>query len=59
VEIKCPQCEKSLGTVTSVARLLLTVHCPFDGNDFGVAVDAPEQIALPTPETPAPAPVTT
>jgi len=37
--------------VESVARLLLTVHCPFDGQDFGVAVDPVEPVAA--------APVTT
>jgi hypothetical protein len=25
--------------------LLLTVHCPFDGTDFGVAVDPPGSAA--------------
>jgi len=42
MRIICPQCERELGTVESVARLILTVHCPFDGNDFGVAAVPPE-----------------
>lgn len=45
MDIVCPKCETKIGTVESVARLILTVHCPFDGNDFGVAVDPPEPAA--------------
>src|SRR5271157_3733405 len=37
--IVCPSCEKKAGSVESVARLILTAHCPFCGLDFGVAVD--------------------
>jgi len=48
MEVICPKCKKSLGKVESVARLLLTVHCPFDGHDFGVAVDPVEQKAVQT-----------
>lgn len=39
MKIVCPKCEKEIGEVTAVARLILTVHCPYDGNDFGVAVE--------------------
>ena len=39
MKIVCPKCGAEVGEVTSVARLILTVHCPFDGHDFGVAVD--------------------
>jgi hypothetical protein len=45
MEIVCTKCGKKLGMVEAVARLLLTVHCPFDGTDFGVAVDPPEPAA--------------
>ncbi|HYL64457.1 MAG TPA: hypothetical protein VE077_17725 [Candidatus Methylomirabilis sp.] len=57
MKIVCPKCDEVLGEATSVARLILTVHCPFDGHDFGVAVVPPEQVPLPAPvaETPAPA----
>jgi hypothetical protein len=57
MQIVCPKCDKVLGEATSVARLILTVHCPFDGHDFGVAVVPPEQVELPVAaaETPAPA----
>lgn len=43
MDIVCPSCNKSVGKVEAVARLILTVHCPFDGCDFGVAVDPPPQ----------------
>jgi hypothetical protein len=49
MEIICPQCKQKIGTAESVARLILTVHCPFDGNDFGVAVDPPEPASAPLP----------
>lgn len=39
MDIRCPSCTKKLGTVSAVDRLILTVHCPYDGYDFGVAVD--------------------
>lgn len=58
MDIVCPKCETKIGTVESVARLILTVHCPFDGNDFGVAVDPPEPVAVDPTATPSPAPVT-
>lgn len=45
--IVCPKCQETLGKVEATARLLLTVHCPFDGHDFGVAVDPPQQAELP------------
>jgi hypothetical protein len=56
MKIICPRCEKEVGTVESVARLILTVHCPFDGTDFGVAVVAPEPASAAPAETPAPVP---
>lgn len=45
--IVCPKCQETLGTVNACARLLVTVHCPFDGHDFGVAVDPPQQTEMP------------
>jgi hypothetical protein len=39
MEIACPKCGRSLGKVESIARLILTVHCPYEGHDFGLAVD--------------------
>jgi len=42
MDIVCPICKKKIATVESGARLILTVHCPFDGHDFGVVVDPPE-----------------
>jgi hypothetical protein len=59
MRIVCPKCDEVLGEVTSVARLILTVHCPFDGHDFGVAVVPPEQAELPGTATPATSPATT
>ncbi len=56
MQIVCPKCDAVLGEVSAVARLILTVHCPFDGHDFGVAVVAPEQKELPTTAKPNPAP---
>lgn len=44
----CPKCNKALATVAPVSRLMLTVHCPFDGHDFGVAISPEGE----TPETP-------
>lgn len=57
MQIVCPKCEAILGECTSVARLILTAHCPFDGHEFGVAVVAPEQTELPAAPlvTPVPA----
>jgi hypothetical protein len=52
MQIVCPKCDQVLGEATAVARLILTVHCPFDGHDFGVAVVPPAQAELPvTPTT--------
>jgi transcription elongation factor Elf1 len=45
MDIVCPSCEKKAGSVESVARLILTAHCPFCGLDFGVAVDPPAPAA--------------
>jgi hypothetical protein len=56
MKIVCPKCDQVLGEATSVARLILTVHCPFDGHDFGVAVVPPEQAELPSTEVTSPAP---
>lgn len=41
MDLVCKKCDKTVGTATAVARLILTVHCPFCGDDFGAAVDAP------------------
>lgn len=46
MEIVCTSCGKTSGEVTSVARLILTVHCPFCGKDFGLGVDEPEPAAV-------------
>ena len=56
MQIVCPKCDQVLGKVEAVARLILTVHCPFDGHDFGVAVVPPEQADLNVTGTPGPAP---
>lgn len=45
MKLICPKCLKELGEVQSLARLILTVHCPYDGTDFGVAVEPPEPVA--------------
>lgn len=42
MQIVCPDCGKALGTVVAAEKLLLTVHCPFDGKDFGVTVEGPD-----------------
>lgn len=52
--IVCPTCNEVLGSVVSTARLSLSVHCPFDGHDFGVAVEPPAQAALPTEDAEKP-----
>lgn len=39
MELLCPKCGRPLGEVKSIARLILTVHCPYEGHDFGVAVE--------------------
>lgn len=59
MKVVCPKCDEVLGEVKAVARLILTVHCPFDGHDFGVAVDPPEQTALPTGTAESSAPTAT
>lgn len=41
MNVNCPKCGEKVAEVQSVARLNLIVHCPFDGHDFGVAVDPP------------------
>jgi hypothetical protein len=46
MQIVCPKCNEVLGSAEAVARLVLTVHCPFDGFEFGVAVTPPEQMAV-------------
>jgi hypothetical protein len=51
MELHCPNCKAHLGAVTATARLILTVHCPFDGTDFGVAVEAPEVVVDVPPAT--------
>jgi hypothetical protein len=56
MQLICPKCDTVLGEVASVARLILTVHCPFDGHEFGVAVVPPEQAALPVTAAATPAP---
>lgn len=48
--ISCPKCHQSLATIAPVSALMLTVHCPFDGHDFGVKV-YPEGVTPETPET--------
>jgi hypothetical protein len=46
MQIVCPKCDAVLGECTSVARLILTAHCPFDGHEFGVAVTPPQQLSV-------------
>jgi hypothetical protein len=55
MKIICPQCESVVGDVDALARLILTVHCPYDGHDFGVAVDPlPAPASVPASSDPAP-----
>jgi hypothetical protein len=56
MEIVCTSCKKPVGSVTALARLILTVHCPFCGQDFGAGIDPPESVADAPGATPAPAP---
>ncbi len=56
MKIVCPKCDEVLGEVTAVARLILTVHCPFEGTDFGLAVEPPQQGTLPVTSTEQPPP---
>jgi hypothetical protein len=49
MKVKCPSCGETLAQVDAVERLNLTVHCPYDGKDFGVTV-APKGVRLETPE---------
>jgi hypothetical protein len=44
MKLVCPKCSKEVGEVEAAARLVLTVHCPFDGHDFGVAVDPAKEV---------------
>jgi len=45
MDISCRKCGKPVGKVEAVARLILAVHCPFCGEDFGVGVDPLEPVA--------------
>jgi endogenous inhibitor of DNA gyrase (YacG/DUF329 family) len=45
MKLVCPDCKKEMGQVESTARLILTVHCPFCGKDFGAGVDPPAAAA--------------
>lgn len=49
--VNCPKCEEVLAEVRSRARLLLTVHCPYDGFEFGIAVDPDPKPDLPPAST--------
>jgi hypothetical protein len=59
MKLVCTSCKKPCGEVTSVARLILTVHCPFCGKDFGVGVDPPEPAAAAPASTENPPPPAT
>lgn len=51
MNVVCPKCNEKLAEVQSVARLTLSVHCPFDGYDFGVSVEpavSPDEPSAPT-----------
>lgn len=52
--IVCPKCNETLGKVEATARLILTVHCPFCGHDFGVPVEPPAQESLPVDDAEKP-----
>jgi len=43
-QINCSKCAAHLGNVKATARLILTVHCAFCGEDFGLAVDGPAPV---------------
>jgi hypothetical protein len=58
MDINCTGCGKNVGKAESVARLILTVHCPFCGLDFGTAVDPPAPVAAAPAGAPSPAPAT-
>jgi hypothetical protein len=58
MKLICPSCTKEVGDVTAVAKLILTVHCPYDGCDFGVAVEPPAPVADAPAAAPAAAPAT-
>lgn len=45
MNLVCTGCGKLAGKVEAAARLILTVHCPFCGKDFGAGVDPPEPAA--------------
>ena len=51
MEIVCTGCGKKGGEVTSLARLILTVHCPFCELDFELGVDATEPVDVPAVAT--------
>lgn len=51
MDIVCTRCDTTVGKVESVARLILTVHCPFCGHDFGAAVDPVAPAATLTDES--------
>ena len=57
MKIVCPKCGKEIGEVIPSAPLLLQVHCPFDGTDFGLSVfeEAPAKDAPAATESSAPA----
>ena len=59
MKIVCTSCGKNVGEVVAVARLILTVHCPFDGNDFGVAVDPVEPAVVESAALDSSAPAST
>jgi hypothetical protein len=59
MQIVCPSCNRNVGNVGAAARLILTVHCPFDGTDFGVAVDAEPVAEMTTGAADAAAPAAT
>jgi hypothetical protein len=49
MNVVCTSCGKVLAKIEAVEVLNLTVHCPYDGQDFGVRV-APKGVKLETPE---------
>lgn len=59
MKIVCKDCQAEIGNVESVARLILTVHCPFCGKDFGLGVDPPEPAAAAPATTESSAPAAT
>lgn len=49
MKVVCPSCEKELAEVQAFERLSMSVHCPYDGADFGVTV-VPDGVVAETPE---------